>query len=668
MLRRPVGILSRVIGGARAEHARRPTPPAVTADRFKLSVSLGREETIGQSAIDVGCVVVLVVAVLIQGLAVALDLPHRVELLADLAAVVLLVWISIGLARGGSRISVPYLALALGVVLMVAAFRSDDFTRLLVSARNFVLPPLLALALASLGERECRNRAVMLTVVGLAVVEFAITIVQAITIDNVDLIGGTFGDYSQQSVAFAIITGACLALGIYAARVKGAPWLVLAMVLPGFLIWAVIRSALPIAPVAGLAVVVGAWWVRKSDRPLGRPWGRPAVTAAAVILSAVAITAGFAVARPRDFALFTNSSERSAYLHDATIYSRAGQWTSVNGRITRARGEPLGGRASFSVTPFGGVPYAGARADGVSPIQAGGTYSFLASVRASSTGHYQLWAGTYLGTEHRGAVTKVAADQWTPMRVRGVKITATGPLFVALWKPSGSYSRDESISFACITVTKGAIARETQSKGSPRCSSEQTDPSTSSSGNGGDRQSPAKGGGGRKSPAKGDGGRESTAHAGSSASSIPGRLDQYKTAARLIDGGPASFLFGNGLGATTYADNLGVGPPSKAERSAGYSDVGTLIVELGWLGVALAVASAVVLGIGSLVAARRAEPASWTQALLIGYPGVLVTMVALAFFGAPFRNVGSATIFWLLTGLALASILGRRDSPHLSKV
>ncbi len=647
-----------VIGGARAEHARRPTPPAVTADRFKLSVSLGRAGTLGQSAIDVGCVVVLVVAVLIQGLAVALDLPHRVELLADLAAVVLLVWILIVLARGGSTVSVPYLALALAVVLVVAAFRSDDFIRLLVSARNFVLPPMLAVALASLGERERRNRAVVLTVVGLAVLEFAITIVQAITIDNVDLIGGTFGDYSQQSVAFAIIAGACLALGVYAARVKGAWWLVLAMFLPAFLIWAVIRSALPIAPVGGLAVVVGAWWVRMSHRPLGRPWSRPAVAAAAVILSGVAISAGFAVARPRDFALFTNSSERSAYLHNATIYSRAGQWTSVNGTITDARGGGLGGRASFSVRPFGDVVYAGARAEGAPPIHAGRTYSFLANVRPSSAGRYQLWAGTYLGTERRGAATRLAADRWTPMRVQGLKITARGPLFLALWKPSGRYSRDDSISFACITVTKGAIARETQSKGSPRCSSDQSAPSTSSSGNRGDGQSPATGGGGR----------ESAAHPASSGSSVPGRLDQYKTAARLIDGSPASFLFGNGLGSTTYAENLGLGPPSRAERNAGYSDVGTLIVELGWLGVALAVASAVALGMGSLAAARRAKPASWSQALLIGYPGVLVTMVALAFFGAPFRNVGSATIFWLLTGLALASMLGRRDRPGTSKV
>jgi hypothetical protein len=143
---------------------------------------------------------------------------------------------------------------------------------------------------------------------------------------------------------------------------------------------------------------------------------------------------------------------------------------------------------------------------------------------------------------------------------------------------------------------------------------------------------------------------------------IPGRGTQYRTAARLVDGSPMSFLFGIGLGATTYAENLGVEKPPHDERVAGYSDFGTLVVELGWLGVVVVAACAIALGLGSCAAARRAAPGSWTRALLIGYPGVLVTMAALAFFGAPFRNIGSATIFWILTGLALASILGRR--PH----
>jgi hypothetical protein len=144
--------------------------------------------------------------------------------------------------------------------------------------------------------------------------------------------------------------------------------------------------------------------------------------------------------------------------------------------------------------------------------------------------------------------------------------------------------------------------------------------------------------------------------------SVPGRGTQYRTAAGLIDGDPASFLFGNGLGATTYAENLGVEKPPRAERIAGYSDFATLVVELGWLGVAVVAACAIALGLGSCAAARRAPPGSWTRALLISYPGVLVAMAGLAFFGTPFRNIGSATIFWVLTGLALASILEARHA------
>jgi hypothetical protein len=145
--------------------------------------------------------------------------------------------------------------------------------------------------------------------------------------------------------------------------------------------------------------------------------------------------------------------------------------------------------------------------------------------------------------------------------------------------------------------------------------------------------------------------------------SVPGRGTQYKTAARLIDGSPVSALFGNGLGATTYAENLGVEKPPRDERIAGYSDFGTLVVELGWLGVLVVAACATALGLGACAAARRAAAGSWTRALLIGYPGVLVTMAALAFFGTPFRNIGSATIFWVLTGLVLASILDRERGP-----
>jgi hypothetical protein len=142
---------------------------------------------------------------------------------------------------------------------------------------------------------------------------------------------------------------------------------------------------------------------------------------------------------------------------------------------------------------------------------------------------------------------------------------------------------------------------------------------------------------------------------------VPGRMTQYRAAVQLVDRSPAGFLFGEGLGATTYALNLGIDQPTqRGARLAGYSDFGTVLVELGWLGIVLVAACAVALALGSLAAARRAPPGSWTRALLIGYVGVLATMTAMAFTGAPFRQAGSATLFWIVTGLALASMLQQR--------
>jgi hypothetical protein len=141
---------------------------------------------------------------------------------------------------------------------------------------------------------------------------------------------------------------------------------------------------------------------------------------------------------------------------------------------------------------------------------------------------------------------------------------------------------------------------------------------------------------------------------------LPSVNTQYKAANRVIAGGPTSFLFGQGLGTSTYANNFGIRPTTRDARWAAYSDFGSLLVEVGWLGLAVMVACALGLGLGSVAAAKRAPPASWTRALLVAYPGVLVAVTAATLIGNPFRAVGSATIFWVLTGLVLASILEQR--------
>ena len=400
----PMTILSRVTGGVTAERPRgEPARPAVTAGRFKLGIAFGKAgAAYRKTPLDVGLVALLAIAVLVQGIVVALGLPHRVELLGDVAAAVLLVWTLLVVVRTRATIALPYLAVALAALLVVAALRSDDFLRLVVSARNFVLLPTLALAIAVLGAREARNRAVLLSVVLLAVVEFAVTIVQALTIDNEDLVVGTFGDFSGPSTAFAILAGACLALGVFAARAGGAWWLGVAVVLPLFSIWAAIRAVVPIAPAAAAAVAVTAWWASSPAPPHGRSWRRPAAVAAAALVGGIAVVSGYAIARPQDFDLFTNPSERSAYLDNANVYSRSGQWISVDAQSIRSSGSAFGERASLAVVPFEGAVYTGGRATFAAPLRAGRTYSFLAYVRASASGEYRFWAGAHRGTTDRG--------------------------------------------------------------------------------------------------------------------------------------------------------------------------------------------------------------------------------------------------------------------------
>jgi hypothetical protein len=463
-------------------------PLDVRADKFKLRVAVGGAKRVRQSSIDVGCVALLGTAVLIQGIVVALGLPHRVELLADLAAVALLVFIAVAVARSGATIPIPYLAVALGALLVVAAMRSDDFLRLLVSARNFLLLPALALGLAALGPSERRNRAVLLTAMALIAIEFLVTIVQAFTVADQDQIVGTLGDFSGPSTAFAIIAGACVALGVFAAGAGRAWWLSLGVLLPLFSIWASIRIVPLVVPIAAGSIVLAAWWAARGASGLRGRLRQPALVGLTALVTTAALFAGYAIFRASDFQLFTSSQQRDIYLRQANVYG--------------------GGDRGRSAT--------GAR-------------------RASA----------------------------------------------------------------------------------------------------------------------------------SNARGVPGRLTQYEAAEHLIERSPASFLFGKGLGTTTYAVNLGIDKPvQRGARLAGYSDFGTVLVELGWLGIGIAAACGVALGLGSLGAARRAPPGTWTRALLIAYPGVLATMAALAFEGTPFRNIGSATIFWLLTGLALASILERRDRPR----
>jgi len=437
--------------------------------------SSARHGLAGGSSFDLACALLLGVSVLLPGIVVLLDLPHSLELIADLGSAALVGWIVLILLMRRVPLAIPYVVLAYLVVVIAGSAIADDPARTIVGLKNYMLLPALAIGLASLAPSESRTRLLCLTALVLAGAQFVVSILQSLTVPDIDLVVGTFGDWAGPSLAFAAVAGSCVALGAFAARVpRSAAWLVVAIGLPLLSIWAALRIVPVELPATGAAVAVAAWWAGRREENRAR---RPAIVAGAAALTVVVLAVSYAVARPFDFQLFTDSQARGVYLREATVV-------------------------------------------------------------------------------------------------------------------------------------------------------EDPDP------NAGDRP-------------------------------IPGRGEQIRTTIEAVSGGVGSFALGHGVGATSYAENLGVEQPT--ERSvalAGYSEAGTLLYELGWLGVALVAACGVALALSAIAAAPLTEPGTWARALLIGYPGVVVAMAVGGFHGTPFRNIGSAILFWVLTGVALGWALHvRRNQP-----
>jgi hypothetical protein len=436
--------------------------------------------------VDLACVSLLALAVLLPGVLIVTGLPGGIEAIIDLAAVGIGLGLVTIIIRDRIPVAVPLVVTVYLGLIVIGAVNADELDRMVVAVRNFLLLPTLALLLAMVGSTETRNRLVLQATLGLVAFEFLLTIVQALTIDNVDLIVGTFGDFAGSSMAFAIEVGACIALALVATRIGHARiWVPFALVVCLAMIWASIRLGPIAVPAAILAVAVAVSWLSfKGHGDTATPWRMPTAIAGVALASAIVLFAGFAIFRPFDFALFVDSEKRGTYLEEANI------------------------------------PVAG-----------------------------------------------------------------------------GDPSRPDEVALPKSTT---------------------------------------------------------------GVDQVPGRFQQYRVAARIAAEKPSTFVIGHGLGATTYAENLGIPEPEEEDFVVvGFSDAGTLLVELGWLGVAIVVLLAVILGLAAIREAGHAPPASWTRALLVAYPGILVAMVAAAFVGNPFRNIGSAALFWILTGLVLASILGR---------
>jgi hypothetical protein len=145
---------------------------------------------------------------------------------------------------------------------------------------------------------------------------------------------------------------------------------------------------------------------------------------------------------------------------------------------------------------------------------------------------------------------------------------------------------------------------------------------------------------------------------------LPGHFTLLHKAVQAISGGAVSQLFGKGAGATSTAALAAAaqGPQDVLpnDASAGhYSDVGTLIVERGWIGVILAVLAGLALVFIASRTVRDLEAGSWSTAFTLAIPGALAAVVAYGLISTGLQAHASALIFWLILGVGLAPWLGR---------
>jgi hypothetical protein len=147
---------------------------------------------------------------------------------------------------------------------------------------------------------------------------------------------------------------------------------------------------------------------------------------------------------------------------------------------------------------------------------------------------------------------------------------------------------------------------------------------------------------------------------------VPGRLTQWRMARDAISTSLGRRLFGEGLGAATAATHLGLKTASlpSDNAAASYSDFGNLLVERGWVGVAIVAAIAAALVAAAIALLRTLPPGRWTTAVTAAIPGVVLLMAMYGMISVPLRSRPSALTFWLVLALGLGP-LSRRALDEL---
>jgi len=610
-------------------------------------------ELLRADSVTAGIVILLALAWCVEGALALARLPQRLDVFVDLGAALLCVWLAVRLVRTRTVPRVPLVVWAYVLWVLAGLYTHAPAGAAVTSARNFVLLPVLALLLATEGTSERRVRFTLVTLFGLAVLQFVLMVEQAMRFGDVDQVSGSFGASANAATAAAMLIVICVAASGYLVRAPGDKLaLAAAAVFPLFSAWAVVKIVPLLVPAAVVVTAIGALAVRRTS------WRRALTVMAAVTASAGLVISWYAAFRPDSFQALFNADARANYVRNASInrnssfaptpderpargkfanlvddpsaeIDTAGMSSYVNAVISRAA-VAYSGRGSFRIADAAPGDYTAqlTNYDGTRiAVKENVPYTFSAYVRAATRSSEAVtvqieWrdsngriVGTTLGTSTTapGRYRRLVASGKAPTRA----VTATPKIAVTHVPDAASAIYADALQFERGTKVTPYVERPENSR--------------------------------RRSilvPRP-----------------FPGRLTQWRMAEREISTSPTKRLFGEGLGSATVAVNLGVSPEdlSANAAAASYSDFGTLLVERGWTGVALVGLIAVILGVTALRIARTLPGRLWTTALTLAVPGVLCVMAAYGMIASQLRNAAVALTFWVVIALGLSpgSFLGR---------
>ena len=584
-----------------------------------------------QDPLTAAVVLVLVGTWLVAGVVDVAGLPHGVVTLVDPLEVLLCVWLALRVVRARGLAAVPIISIAY-LVWVAAGLATDAPPAAVATAlKHLLVLPALALLIAWDGTTERRARVFVVTLLALAALEFSITLVQSVGASNADEIVGSFGPSANAVAAAVVLMAASVAFAGYLVQ---APYarvaLATAATLPVFAAWTLAKFV-PIAfPICAVAMIIVAGVARRAS------WRRGATAFAAAALSTAAVLGSYA-AFNRDSLSAISSVD---YLRDASVSTR------------------------IQAVTLAGVVLSDYRNADVSIIRSTSQQRMFRAENAVQ-GDYTVWirpaVANYFRVEpHRRysfSATIAGASRWRQTFEVQIDWLSSTQVLDTKRGHSASFGFDSKFHRlrvsgkappeAAAAVPKIAVVGEPDLKEGSAVFIRATRFRRGSAAN-----APAPPDASRPPPVAGTPDEPQQA----AARPVPGRLTQWRMAEHAISGSLMTELLGKGIGSATVADNLGVHPGdlSADAEAASYSDFGTLLVERGWVGVAVVALLVLVLVGASIRVIRTVAAGAWASALAVAVPGVICLMAAYGMIAAQLRSRPAALTFWLIVGLGLS--------------